>query len=71
MKSPALLAALLLALLASFSTLHAGAPAQAGVPASRPNIICILVDDAGYGDLGCYGQKMFTTPNLDRMAAEG
>ncbi len=39
--------------------------------ARQPNIIYILVDDAGYGDLGCYGQKMFTTPNLDRMAAEG
>ena len=37
----------------------------------KPNILYILVDDAGYGDLGCYGQKRFTTPNLDRMAAEG
>lgn len=39
--------------------------------AEQPNIIYILVDDLGYGDLGCYGQKMLTTPNLDRMAAEG
>ncbi|MDZ4404261.1 arylsulfatase [Prosthecobacter sp.] len=39
--------------------------------ADKPNIIYILVDDLGYGDLGCYGQKMLTTPNLDRMAAEG
>ena len=37
----------------------------------KPNIVYILADDAGYGDPGCYGQKMFTTPNLDRMAAEG
>jgi len=37
----------------------------------KPNIIYMLVDDAGYGDLGCYGQKMFSTPNLDRLAAEG
>jgi len=39
--------------------------------ADKPNIVYILVDDAGYGDLGCYGQKTLTTPNLDRMAAEG
>ncbi len=37
----------------------------------KPNIIFILCDDMGYGDLGCYGQKYINTPNIDRMAEEG
>jgi arylsulfatase A-like enzyme len=39
--------------------------------AQRPNIIYIMTDDMGYGDLSCYGQKKYTTPNLDKLASQG
>lgn len=37
----------------------------------KPNIIFIMADDLGYGDLSCYGQEKFATPNIDRLAIEG
>ncbi len=39
--------------------------------APRPNIVFIMADDLGYGDPGCYGQKLIPTPNIDRLASEG
>jgi arylsulfatase A-like enzyme len=41
------------------------------VAAERPNVVIILADDVGYGDLGCYGATAVSTPNLDRLAREG
>lgn len=53
---------------AFLATLAATAAAQAP---RRPNIVYIMADDLGYGDLGCYGQPRIRTPNIDRLAAEG
>lgn len=39
--------------------------------AGKPNIVLIMLDDAGYGDLSCYGQKKFSTPHVDKLALEG
>ncbi|MEJ5171894.1 MAG: sulfatase-like hydrolase/transferase, partial [Fimbriimonadales bacterium] len=42
------------------------------VPGSLPvNIVYIMADDLGYGELGCYGQRRIPTPNIDRLAAQG
>lgn len=60
MKAPASIIALLL-----FAAVSAFADE------SRPNIVLILADDLGYGDMGCYGQEYLETPHLDRLASEG
>ncbi|MHC4364956.1 MAG: arylsulfatase [Planctomycetota bacterium] len=69
-----------------FLTVAAGSAVAAMIPSSgcqselahspgaspkRPNIIFIMVDDMGWADLGCYGSKAISTPNIDRMAGEG
>jgi hypothetical protein len=47
-------------LLATFATLHAAD--------RKPNVVIFLVDDMGWGDLGCYGNKIIQSPNLDKFS---
>jgi hypothetical protein len=58
-------------LLASTLILLATGPVAAADSPRRPNIIFILADDLGWGDLHCYGSRDAKTPNLDRLAAQG
>jgi arylsulfatase A-like enzyme len=63
---------LIIAVIALISTFLCGSAHSAGVSAAhKPNIIFILADDLGYGDLGCYGQTKIKTPNIDKLASEG
>jgi arylsulfatase A-like enzyme len=57
--------------LLGFLVLAVQRPSVAADQAVRPNLIYILLDDAGYGDLSCYGQQRFETPNIDKLAAQG
>ncbi|MCA9082010.1 MAG: sulfatase-like hydrolase/transferase, partial [Planctomycetaceae bacterium] len=47
------------------------ATASLASAAERPNIIVIMADDLGYGDVSCYGATAIETPHIDRLAAEG
>src|SRR5882762_8839330 len=51
--------------------LSAGFGGRSEAQERLPNIVFIIADDLGYGDLGCYGQKKIRTPNLDRLATQG
>jgi arylsulfatase A-like enzyme len=62
--------ALVLGLLALAAELPAYSAEGAAAP-GKPDIIFILADDMGWGELGCYGQKVIGTPAIDRMASEG
>ena len=59
-----------LSLFVSLVMLAAGVSVNAADEA-KPNFVYILMDDAGYGDLSCYGQEKFETPNIDALAAAG
>src|ERR1044071_3420159 len=49
----------------------AGLAGSSRAQAGKPNIVFILADDLGYADVSCYGQRDYTTPNVDRIAIEG
>jgi len=53
------------------ATLLLAAPCSAAEPRAKPNIVFILADDLGWGDLGCFGQTKIKTPNLDQLAKDG
>jgi hypothetical protein len=61
-------AAVLIGVSAALTAIPLVAEAQEENP---PNIVLIFADDLGYGDLGCYGATKVTTPNIDRLAAQG
>jgi arylsulfatase A-like enzyme len=58
-------------ILSSLSCVNLQTAVAQTTKASQPNIIYILADDLGYGDLGCYGQQKISTPNIDSMAGAG
>jgi len=66
-KIPRLNTGIPLGICASFVLVSCGKTTQEKLP----NIVYILADDLGYGDLSCYGQQKFSTPNIDRLAGEG
>ena len=56
---------------AAVGTVLAAAPRVSSSETRRPNVLFILADDLGYGDLSCFGRPDYSTPNLDRLARQG
>ena len=52
-------------------TLALASAGRAAAQVGKPNIVFVLADDLGYADASCYGQRDYTTPNIDRLALEG
>lgn len=72
MKKQYLALSLLTPVLCSALTVEARTPKENKVTnREQPNVIIILADDLGYGDLECYGAKNVQTPNVNRLAGEG
>ncbi len=61
----------LLASVATAALAACATPPMSATPGRKPNVVLILCDDLGYGDLGVFGNDMIRTPNIDRLAAEG
>ena len=61
----------LLTILTFAVSIGAGLASAAEPAGDRPNVVVILADDVGYGDLGCYGATKVKTPHLDRLAGDG
>src|SRR4029078_7538505 len=64
------LGTLLLCVGSGISVISMGISKSNAETSTKPNIVVILTDDQGYGDVGCFGAKSFKTPHLDRMASE-
>ena len=65
------LSALLLGVLLVSGALPRASGQDSRLPADRPNIVIILIDDLGWRDLGCTGSGYYETPNIDRLAGQG
>lgn len=68
---PRRVAKLFFVALALLSSLHFEKLAESAEPHRKPNIVLIIADDLGYREVGCFGQELIRTPNLDQLAKEG